>query len=95
MIPLMIPSSDVYMVEDKEYFRVRVKGIEGNTYSFHITYSYHIEIPTKLEEIDVCELKCLAKLCEIKGYSNLSKDELIELLAELVVFPSCHAPVMK
>lgn len=89
MIPLMIPSSDVYVVGDKEYFQVRVKGIKGHK------DSYHRDIPTKLEEIDVYELKCLAKLCEIKGCSKLRKAELIELLTELVVFPNNDPIIFK
>jgi hypothetical protein len=78
---LIIPESDIYISNNKKYFKVRVKGIKG-----HHDMILR-DIPTQLEEINVYTLKKLAKLCEIKGFSTLRKVELISIVKTLIVFP--------
>jgi hypothetical protein len=44
--------------------------------------SYELSVPELLDELNVTELKELAKNLEVEGYSSMKKDELIVAIQE-------------
>lgn len=64
----------------KYIFKVKTKS--GIIYTAILDWTKEVEKETELDNLTVEELKGIAKDKEIKGYSNMNKQELIDAINE-------------